>query len=221
MIGALIGDIAGSRHEFHALPKDSDPWAFQFLTPECRPTDDSIMTLAVARAIRLSNASLDGLAGCVIDAMHDLGNRYSRAGYGRTFLSWLLSRSREPYNSFGNGSAMRVSPAGWAWSTLEDTQRAAAITASVSHSHAHGIAGACATASTIFLARTGASKADIRDYVARQYHYDLSRSLAEIQPTYAFDVTCQGSVPEALTAFLESDSARPSGLAATRTRRAA
>ncbi|MDO5536631.1 MAG: ADP-ribosylglycohydrolase family protein [Desulfovibrionaceae bacterium] len=206
MYGALIGDVAGSRHEFDPLPKSARPEDFTFLTGRCRPTDDSMMTLAVARAIRLTDGDFEGLAETLIDAMHDIGNRYINAGYGGTFIHWLLQRSRAPYNSFGNGSAMRVSPAGWAWSTLEDTQKGAAITASVSHNHPYGITGAKATASAIFMARTGAAKAEIREYIEREFGYDLSRPLADIQPWYSFDVTCQGSVPEALTAFLEGGS---------------
>ncbi len=206
MLGAILGDMAGSRFEWHPLPKDADPWQFPLLTKECRPTDDTAMTLAVARAIRICNASLDGkiLTEALIDSMHDFGSRYPDAGYGASFKKWLTARSRLPYNSFGNGSAMRVSPAGWAWDTLEETQRGAALTASVTHNHVHGIAGACAVASAIFLARTGSTKQEIRAILEQTYHYDLSRTLTEIQPSCSFDVSCQISVPQAVTAFLES-----------------
>ena len=208
MLGAILGDIAGSRFERHPLPKDASPWDFPLLAASCRPTDDTVMTLAVAHAIRQCSGSLAEaeFTAALIDAMHDFGSRCPDAGYGWTFKKWLAERRREPYNSFGNGSAMRVSPAGWAWDTLEETQRGAALTASVTHSHPLGIAGACATASAIFLARIGASMAKIKDCLAKDFHYDFSRTLAEIQPAYKFDVTCQGSVPEALTAFFESTS---------------
>ncbi len=210
MLGAILGDMAGSRFEWHPLPKEADPWQFPLLTKECRPTDDTAMTLAVARAIRSCNGSLENsgkiLTEALIDSMHDFGSRYPDAGYGASFKRWLTSRSRLPYNSFGNGSAMRVSPAGWAWDTLEETQRGAALTACVTHNHVHGVAGACAVASAIFLARTGRTKQEIRAFLEQTYHYDLSRTLAEIQPSCSFDVSCQVSVPEALTAFLESSS---------------
>lgn len=138
--------------------------------------------------------------------MHEYGRAYSRAGYGQRFFRWIVTGSRAPYNSFGNGSAMRVSPVGWACDSLEETERYAALSASVTHDHPEGIKGACATAAAIFLARDGAGRDAIRDYISFRYGYDLSRSLAEIRPSYRHKESCQESVPEAIIAFLESRS---------------
>ncbi|GHV80256.1 hypothetical protein AGMMS49944_20470 [Spirochaetia bacterium] len=129
---------------------------------------------------------------------------YSREGYGPNFRSWFMSPKPEPYGSYGNGSAMRVSPIGWAFDTLEETRREAARSAACTHNHVEGIKGAEATAATIFLARSGKTKDEIKAYSTHEFGYDLNRSLAEIRPGYTFDVSCQGSVPQAITAFLES-----------------
>ena len=136
--------------------------------------------------------------------MQDWGNRYPTAGYGGMFLDWLQIYDPQPYNSFGNGSAMRVSPVGWAFDTLEKTLEAAKQSAEITHNHPEGIKGAQATAACIFLARTGKNKQEIKEYIEHTFGYNLNRTCDEIRPTYQFDVTCQGSVPESITAFLDS-----------------
>lgn len=203
MLGAIAGDIIGSAYEFH-------PWqgAWQDLPlfpPRARFTDDTVMTVAVAKAIMESQGTGKPFSECVIDNFHAYGHAYPRAGYGGKFYRWLAGGLREPYNSFGNGSAMRVSPVGWAFDTLEATEAMAEASAAVTHNHPEGVKGAQATAGSIFLARNGASKDDIRTYVVDKYGYNLDRSLAEIKPDYTFHETCQESVPEAIQAFLESD----------------
>lgn len=203
MLGAIAGDIIGSAYEFH-------PWRGEWqdlpLFPQAASfTDDTVMTIAVARAIMDWEKGRD-FGEILIDNFHAYGHAYPKAGYGGKFYVWLRKKKREPYNSFGNGSAMRVSPAGWAFDTLEETEAMAAASAAVTHNHPEGVKGAQAVAGSIFLARTGASKEDIRQYVMDRYGYDLNRSLAEIKPCHTFNETCQGSVPEAIQAFLESGS---------------
>ena len=138
--------------------------------------------------------------------MQELGRFYYKAGYGMRFVQWLQRRSRVPYNSFGNGSAMRVSSVAWAYQTLEEVEKYAKISAEVTHNHPEGIKGAQAAAVAIFMARQGKSKEEIKNFIQNQYAYDLSRTVAEIRPTYRFNETCQGSVPEAIICFLESSS---------------
>lgn len=203
MLGAIVGDIAGSVYEFHPLSGNWD--AFPLFSPQVRFTDDTVMTLATARAIREADEKGLDLKDLLIDSMRGFGRKWPSAGYGGRFAKWLVQDSPEPYNSFGNGSAMRVSPAGWAARSLDEAEQLGEITAGVTHNHPEGIKGAQAVAGAIFLARLGKNKEDIRDYVSGKYGYDLSRSLEEIRKDYSFDETCQGSVPEALTAFLESD----------------
>lgn len=200
MRGAIIGDIVGSVYEFHNI-KTTD---FPLFSAKSRFTDDTVMTIAVA--LGLSHGANDPLATreAIIDAMHDLGGRYLKAGYGQKFFQWLLYRRREPYGSYGNGAAMRVSSVGWMYQSLDDVERYAEISAAVTHNHPEGIKGAQSVAAAIFLARTGSSKEDIRNYITSQYGYDLSRTLEAIRPTYKHNETCQGSVPEAIIAFLES-----------------
>lgn len=207
MYGAILGDIIGSPYEFN---KGGKTKKFELFSPGCSFTDDSVMTVAVADAILTAKAG-----GCMtdeaqmkelfIDFMQEWGHRYPGAGYGGRFFHWLKWREREAYNSFGNGSGMRVSPAGWAAEDLEQTRILARWSAEVTHNHPEGIKGAESIASAIFLARTGHSKKEIRDYVAREFGYNLDRTCNEIRPTYHFDVTCQGSVPESIIAFLEGD----------------
>jgi ADP-ribosylglycohydrolase len=195
MLGAIAGDIIGSVYE-GARRNIKTPYFYPLFDPHCRPTDDTVLTVAVADSI-LYDENL-------VDKLKEYFNRYPRAGYGGNFTRWALSISRGPYGSYGNGSAMRVSPVGHAYSSLETVLHHARRTAQVTHNHPEGIKGAQATAACIFLGRTGASKDDIRDYVARTFHYDLDRSLDAIREVYTFDVSCQGSVPEAIIAFLES-----------------
>lgn len=203
MLGAIAGDIIGSAYEFH-------PWKgalllFPLFPRQAMFTDDTVMTMAVAKSIMESEATGKDLASLLVDNFHSYGHAYPDAGYGGRFRTWLFTRKRESYGSFGNGSAMRVSPAGWAAATLEETEKLAEITAAVTHDHPEGIKGAQAVAGSIFLARNGASKEEIKAYVTNKYGYNLERTIAEIQPLYGFDETCQGSVPEAIQAFLESD----------------
>jgi ADP-ribosylglycohydrolase len=195
MLGAIAGDIIGSVYE-GARRNVKTPSFSPLFDPRCRPTDDTFMTVAIAESILHGDDLTDKLKEYV--------RRYPRAGYGGNFLVWALSPDRSPYGSYGNGSAMRVSPVGHAYSNLEAVLHHAQRTAEVTHNHPEGIKGAQATAACVFLARTGTSKDDIRDYVARTFAYDLDRSLDAIREVYTFDVSCQGSVPEAIIAFLES-----------------
>jgi ADP-ribosylglycohydrolase len=195
MIGAIIGDIVGSVYEYHNI-KTKD---FPLFRGDCYFTDDSVMTIAVAEA--LTNG---GKPDDFINSMKALGWLYPGAGYGPRFNKWVLSDDREPYNSFGNGSAMRVSPVGWYFDNLGEVERFAEISAQVTHNHPEGIKGAKSVAGVIFLLRNGAGKAEIKKYVEEKYGYDLNRTLDEIRPAYKYDITCQGTVPEAIIAFIES-----------------
>ena len=201
MIGAIIGDIVGSRFEWHNIKTKE----FDFFTPRCRPTDDSVMTLAVAQAILNSGGDLDALEREAVACMQALGRRYPRAGYGGRFHRWLSMERPQPYNSYGNGSAMRVSPCGFAAKTLDEAVAMADAVTKVTHDHPEGMKGAEATVAAIFLARSGKSKEEIRAHIERHY-YKIDFTLDEIRPTYTFDVSCQGSVPQALEAFFESES---------------
>ena len=194
MLGAVAGDIIGSVFEFMEVKSED----FELFTPGVDYTDDTVMTIATADAI-INNKPY-------ALAYKEWGRRYPNAGYGGMFRGWLQSESSAPYGSYGNGSAMRISPVGFAFSTLEDTLVEARKSAEVTHDHPEGIKGAQSVASAIFMARTGSSKEEIWDYIVRKFGYDLSRTLDDIRPTYGFDETCQGSVPESLIAFLESSS---------------
>lgn len=194
MLGAIIGDIVGSVFEW--APNRSKE--FDLISEKSRFTDDSMMTVAAADAL------LHG--GDYTHSYKHWARTWPDAGYGRNFKKWFMSDGDEKGNSFGNGSAMRVSPVGWARNTIEDVLAEAQKSAEPSHNHPEGIKGACAIASSVFLARTGASKDEIKSYVTDKFGYDLTRTLDEIRPEYKFDVTCQGSVPQAITAFLESES---------------
>ena len=195
MLGAIAGDVIGSVYEAANVKHPN----FQPLVhPEAQPTDDTILTCAVAEWV------LHG--GDLVDRLHDWFARFPEAGYGGTFVRWAAHRLREPYYSWGNGSAMRVSPVGFAFDALEETLEHAKRSAEVTHNHPHGIAGARAVAGCVFLARTRRSKDEIREFAGKRFGYDLSRSLDDVRPVYRFDVSCQGSVPEAILAFLESTS---------------
>ncbi len=194
MFGAIAGDIIGSVYEFNA-PKTED---FPLWNPTCCFTDDTVMTVAVAYAILHES---DYAA-----ALRSFARKYPHRGYGGMFINWVYSEDMGPYYSYGNGAAMRVSPVGMAFDTVEDVLLEAKRSAEVTHNHPEGIKGAQATALAVFRARTGASKADIKTEISERFGYDLSRSLGEIRPTYAFNETCQGTVPQALTVFFESDS---------------
>jgi ADP-ribosylglycohydrolase len=199
MLGALVGDIIGSVYEFNNT-KTTD---FELFTPESRFTDDSVMTLAVAKWLMVDEAHKpDTLIAC----MQELGRHYSWAGYGGHFERWLWQYNPQPYNSWGNGAGMRVSPVGLYATTLEQALGLASITASVSHNHPEGVKGAQAIAASVFLCKQGKTKAEIKSYVERTFGYDLNRTIDEIRSSYSFDVSCQGSVPESIIAFLEGNS---------------
>lgn len=196
MIGAIIGDIVGSIYEWNNI-KTKD---FPLYGDGCVFTDDTVMTLAVAEAI-----SNGGCEENFIASMKEYGRKYPNAGYGGNFSHWLASDESLPYNSYGNGSAMRVSAVAWSRDNLCEVEMLAEKSARVTHNHPEGIKGAKSTAACIFLARTGSTKEEIREYISNEYGYNLSRSLEDIRPYYTFDVSCQGTVPEAIIAFLESN----------------
>jgi ADP-ribosylglycohydrolase len=194
MIGAIAGDIIGSVYEY-GLIKTKE---FTLFHPDCRFTDDTVLTVAVADAI-LSRRPYK-------ESLHEVGRRYPAAGYGESFYLWLRSEDPQPYNSWGNGSAMRVSPVGFAFETEEEVLNEAEKTANVSHNHPEGVKGAQATALAVFLARMGRSKEEIRDEVRRRFNYNMDRTVDDIRPGYSFHVSCQRTVPEAIIAFLDSTS---------------
>lgn len=203
MYGAILGDIIGSPFEFDRGSKTKE---FDLFTRVCGFTDDSVMTVAIAEALLAvgSDAGESEIKEAAAANMQDWGRRYPHAGYGGKFRQWLKERNPKPYGSYGNGSAMRVSAAGWLYPTIERTREVAELTAAVTHNHPEGIKGAVATASCIFLARNGASKDEIRKYVENEFHYDLIRTLDEIRPFYHHVESCQQTVPEAITAFMEA-----------------
>ena len=203
MYGAILGDMIGAPYEFDRGGKTKN---FPLFTDKSVFTDDTVMTVAVAEA--LLNCAEDPWLSVrqeTVVSMQKWGRKYPYAGYGARFIRWLASEYPEPYGSYGNGSAMRVSAAGWLYDTLEKTRQMAALTAAVTHSHAEGIKGAEATASAIFMARTGSGKEEIRDHIVRRFGYDLSRTCDEIRPGYRHVESCQETVPEAITAFLEGN----------------
>ena len=203
MLGAIFGDIVGSPYEFD--DNNIKTTNFPLFSDRSQFTDDTVMTVAVARALMDTyGADDDVILNSLTMHMRALGRQYPMAGYGGMFQAWLIVDTAEAYNSYGNGSAMRVSPAGWLYRTLPETLHAAELTAKVTHNHPEGIKGAQAVAAAIFLARLRLPKDDIRAYISRKFGYDLTRTLKEIRPDYHMDETCQGSVPEAITAFLES-----------------
>lgn len=192
LMGAICGDIIGSAYEGRKTKR----FEFQLFTHKSRFTDDTVMTVAVADWILSGN----DLVQCV----QQWGNRYPHAGYGGMFRSWLITNNPQPYNSFGNGAAMRVSAVGWAYDDIDTVLVKAKESAEITHNHPEGIKGAQAVAVAVYLARTGKSKEDIRAYIKEKFGYFLDRTINEIRPTYHFDVSCQGSVPESIIAFLES-----------------
>jgi len=192
MIGAVAGDIIGSIYERNPIKTEDFP-LFQAAS---RFTDDSVMSLAVAQAI-LGDRNYGR-------EMKILGQAYPNAGYGGNFRKWIFESEIVPYNSWGNGSAMRVSPVGFAFDTAADVLREASASAAVSHDHPEGIKGAQAVALAILMARQGAPKDEIRTNLTASFFYDLDRTIEEIRPDYQFDVSCMGSVPEAIIAFLDS-----------------
>jgi len=200
MLGAIIGDIIGSPYEFSS----GKTKRFEMFRTGSQPTDDSIMTIAVGCACVQADCRDEIVFKRVLTInMRELGRLYPDAGYGGMFYSWLTTDAMGPYNSYGNGSAMRVSPVAYAEDTLAGVERLARWSAEVTHNHPEGIRGAQAVAAATFLARTGRSKEEIRDYIEKEY-YSLGFTLDEIRPGYSFDVTCQGSVPQAIVCFLEA-----------------
>lgn len=201
MYGAILGDMIGAPYEFDRGGKTKD---FPLFVDESQFTDDTVMTVAVAEALMDTAGQTDEeIKAALVRSMQRWGRRYPHAGYGARFGGWLREMDPEPYGSYGNGSAMRVSAAGWLYDTLDETRRIARLTAEVTHNHPEGIKGSEATASAICLARTGSSKEEIRDSVIREFGYDLSRTCGEIRPAYRHVESCQETVPEAITAFLE------------------
>ena len=192
MLGAIAGDMIGSVYEGHPI-KTKD---FPLFNQQSHFTDDTVLTIAVADSI-LNNRDY-------ATALKQYGLRYPDAGYGGSFYQWLFSADLAPYNSWGNGAAMRVSPVGFAFDSLQEVLAAARQSAEATHNHPEGIKGAQSTASAIFLARSGATKEDIRSELHARFHYDLARTLDQIRPTYRFDISCQGPVPESIISFLES-----------------
>ncbi len=215
MLGAIIGDIVGSRFEFNNhRSKD-----FELFGKGCSVTDDSVMTLAVAKALMetekgggsavISQGSggdfVSTLRRQSVKYMQQIGRRYPACGYGGMFYRWMFNDKPEPYNSYGNGAAMRVSPAGFAARTMQEAAEFSAAVTCVTHNHAEGIKGAEATSVSVYLARQGSGKDEIRKLITRDY-YPLDFTIDEIRPAYRFNETCQGTVPQAVTAFLESSS---------------
>ena len=220
MIGAILGDIIGSPYEFDMGDKTK---TFPLFSEGSYFTDDTVMTIAVAEAfmeahgtklehfehgwyISTESPSDEVIRAKLVESMQKWGHRYPGAGYGLRFCDWLDREDPQPYTSFGNGSAMRVSSVAWLYNDLETVRRMARISAEVTHNHPEGIKGAEATAAAIFLGRTGHSKAEIKAYMEKEFCYNLSRTCDEIRPDYCHVESCQETVPEAITAFLEGDS---------------
>ena len=205
MYGAILGDIIGSPYEFDRGGKTKD---FPLFSGDSEFTDDTVMTIAVAAAFLPVHPEMedDAIRQRVVAKLQKFGRLYPYAGYGGRFRWWLREKQSQPYNSWGNGSAMRVSSVGWLYNDLETVRRMARLAADVTHNHPEGIKGAEATAAAIFLARTGSTKAEIKAYIGESFHYDLSRTCDEIRPGYCHVESCQETVPEAITAFLEGQS---------------
>lgn len=199
MLGAIIGDIVGSRFEWDRI-KTKD---FEFFMRDCFVTDDSIMTLAVAKAILESKKDPDILRKTVAGHLQEIGRPYRHCGYGGKFYMWMYTDDPKPYNSYGNGAAMRVSPCGFAGSSLEEAKILSKIVTEVTHNHPEGIKGAEATTAAIYLARKGKSISEIRDHIDKHY-YPMNFTLDQIRPAYTFNETCQKTVPQAIMSFLES-----------------
>ena len=203
MFGGIVGDIAGSTYERHNFKSpDNKPEDCLIFAPGSKFTDDTVLTLATAEhLLRLR----DGEPSTYTSAYQEFGNRYPYAGYGGRFVHWLKQKKNaKPYMSYGNGSAMRVSPIGWVAKDMEWCLEEAKKSAEVTHNHEEGIKGAQAIAASILLAREGKSKDEIRCFVTERFGYDLNRTVESIRPSYTFDVSCQGSVPESIIAFLDS-----------------
>lgn len=213
MLGAIVGDIVGSRFEFNNHRSKQ----FDLFAEGCFPTDDSIMTLAVAKALmeamKGEKPSERGyrhdfharLSDLTVKYMQEIGRKYPDCGYGSRFYRWVFSHDPTPYKSYGNGAAMRVSPVGFLAQSEQDAERLAETVTAVTHNHREGIKGATATAVAIYMARTGARKSEIRERITRDY-YPLDFTIDAIRATYRFNETCQETVPQAIECFLEATS---------------
>lgn len=201
MLGAIIGDIVGSRFEWNNIKTKE----FEFFTDKCSVTDDSIMTLSIAKALLESDANFDNLEEKTVYWMREIGQKYPDCGYGFRFESWMFFTSNpQPYNSYGNGAAMRVSACGFVASSLEEAILLSKKVTSVTHNHPEGIKGAEAVAVAIYMAKNGCTISEIRDYINNNY-YKIDFTLDDIRDTYEFNETCQDTVPQAIEAFLESN----------------
>lgn len=205
MLGAILGDIIGSRFEFDRGGKTKD---FELLTYGCEFTDDSVMTVAIADALSKTDLLLDekSLEKSLIKHMQYWGSKYPYAGYGGRFIHWLAAKDPKPYGSYGNGSAMRVSSIGYLFDDLKTTRKVARITAQISHNHVEGIKGAECTAAVIFLGRTGHSKQEIKEYVDKEFAYDYSETLEQMRNRHEHVETCMDSLPKALRSFFDGNS---------------
>ena len=192
IIGAFVGDIIGSFYEV----RNEKTVDFELFSDRSRFTDDTVLTLATMDAL-LNQKNYT-------ESYQLYGRKYPKKRYGKSFFSWMLSDNPQPYNSWGNGSAMRVSPVGWYGNSIEEVMDEAKKSAEATHNHPEGIKGAQSTAVAVYMARTGKSKEEIKQFIMNTFQYDLERKIDDIRPTYEFDVSCQGSVPEAIIAFLES-----------------
>lgn len=206
MLGAIIGDVIGSAYEWRNV-KTTD---FELFSNRTHFTDDTVLTVAIADAVMYildqdPALSVGERKKVYASKLKEYGRKFPDAGYGHSFKKWLDSSLLEPYGSYGNGSAMRVSPIGYAFDSLDEVLEEAKLSAAVTHNHREGIKGAQAVASAVFIARTGGNKEQIKEFIEKQFKYDLSRKLDDIRPDYKFDSSCQGSVPQAITAFLESE----------------
>lgn len=199
MIGAIIGDIVGSRFEwFNHRSKD-----FELLSPKCFFTDDSVMSLAICDALMRSRCNDNDLSKQAIRSMQKIGRLYPACGYGNSFFRWMYTDDPQPYNSYGNGAAMRVSGCGYVGRSVEEVKQLSRSVTEVTHNHPEGLKGAEATATAVFLARTGKSINEIKNYIVKNY-YSLDFTIDGIRETYKYNETCQDTVPQALEAFFES-----------------
>lgn len=205
MYGAILGDIIGSRFEF-----DRGPWTkdFELFTRENEWTDDSAMTVAIAEALMDAgaDASVEEIEAACVKSMQKWGRKYPYAGYGGRFARWLYENDPTPYNSWGNGSAMRVSSVGWFYDSMERTREVARATANVTHNHPEGIKGAECTAAVIFMGRNEATKEEIREYVVKEFGYDFSKGVDELRPLHKHDESCMDALPKALVSFFDGES---------------
>lgn len=201
MLGAMAGDIIGSRFEFANIKTKE----FPLFTNGCRFTDDSVLTAAVARALMEFREGKGALPDLAVSELRNFARSHPDAGYGGMFASWVDSQVPTPYGSYGNGAAMRISPVGWIASSKDEVREFSRQITSVTHNHPDAIRGAEAVSMAVYLLRTGAARDQVRLVIASEYGYDLNKSLDEIRPHYCFDVSCSGSIPPALTAFFEAD----------------